>query len=666
MKRLCFVATPYHEESPSSILMRTAFHNGYKSVHELKAALNISKTKSLLQLVFADGNMCIALCGECPDLATGLNKNFYSQLLKLHTYRDETIIAGMTVPWTALRRPCVFCPLCLQEGHMRFIQDIAGFQSCPYHNVQYLTVCTACNRPFKWKESVDYHCRCGFDLRLSPSVYDTDDSGLKLLELFHNHDQETFNRTFAALQCLNVRTPTTPTTPSKFDIFRTALEIGLRNEKCLSDFLNAGIKSYGQMHPSAITAPWLLSNDAWIQATTAKLNAQRRWKSTPCAKPNCCAKFSLTSDYFIHHLAMTRTALSEATSIKNVIKKRIGKKCYYTSDNMCEFVADKIGCANHLPNFHNIIRSDYCHMLDAVKILHLPYRQIHNLIDYGYFKDCIKINKTHILIAKKTITNFATTYISSSELASALSIKIFSTTLHEVLKSLNIQALELPSTSYTRFRIYPRASINSKVIDQIIAFNDSRKPVRKSRKYLLPPSAIAEELNLKIATTTIMLKQPQVFVRNIKKMLSLDATRLPHFLHSELRYWRKHHYTSKEAAARLNMSHRAFSHRFGSNKVLCRKNTLRETFYDDKTLKSMEKQCRRFITKRQAQDLGDFSENQLEKCIKLSLIRQFDCINQTTSKVIHLVYLSDVLACEHASPGRAPHNPSFAQLRNRF
>ena len=302
----------------------------------------------------------------------------------------------------------------------------------------------------------------------------------------------------------------------------------------------------------------------------------------------------------------------------------------------------------------------------SVKILHLPYRQIHNLIDYGYLKDCIKINKTHILIAKKNIRDFATTYISSSELASALSIKIFSTTLHEVLKSLNIQALKLPSTSYTRFRIYPRAAINSKVIDQIIAFNDSRKPVRKSRKYLLPPSAIAEELNLKIATTTFMLKHPEIFVRNIEKMRSLDVTRLSRFLYSELKYWRKNHYTSKEAAARLNMPHRAFSHRFGSNKVLCRKNSLRETFYDNKALKSMEKQCRQFITKRQAQDLGDFSTGQIEKCIKLGIIRQFDCVNPTTSKVIHLVYLSDVLACEHSSTGRAPHNPSLAQLRNRF
>jgi hypothetical protein len=663
MKRLCFVATPYHEESPSSILMRTAFHNGYTSIYEMKAALNISRTKSLLQLVFADGNMCIALCVECPDLATQLKKCFYSQLLKLHTYRDNTIIAGMTVPWAALRRNCVFCPLCLQENHMRFIQDIAGFQSCPYHKVQYLTVCAACNRPFKWKEAVDYHCRCGFDLRLSPSIYDTDDSGLKLLELFHNHDQETFNRTFTALQCLTARPPNTTL---KFNIFRTALEIGLRNEQCLSDFINECIKNYGQMHPSAITAPWLLSNDTWIQTTTSKLNAQRRWKGAPCAKPNCCANFSLTSDYFFHHLGMTGTALSEAVTIGKINKKHISKKYYYISDYMCEFVADKIRNANHLPNFHNIIRSDYCHMLDAVKILHLPYSQIHNLIDYGYFKDCIKINKTHILIAKKTITNFATTYISSSELASALSIKIFSTTLHKVLTALDIQALKLPSTSYTRFRIYPRASINSKVIDQIIAFNNSRKPVRKSRKYLLPPSAIAEELNLKISTTTFMLKQPQFFVRNIKKMLSLDSNRLARFLYSELKYWRNHHYTSKEAAARLNMSHRAFSHRFGSNKILCRKNTLRETFYDNNTLKSMEKQCRRFITKRQAQDLGDFSENQLKKCIKQGLIRQFDCINQTTSKVIHLVYLSDVLACEHSSPGHAPHNPSLAQLRNRF
>lgn len=80
------------------------------------------------------------------------------------------------------------CPICLAEqmtAHLLLAESAYGI--CHLHRVANVYRCAACNRRLKWGCGDYFHCQCGFDLRLSPTIcIDSDTCSLYLSCL---HDQ---------------------------------------------------------------------------------------------------------------------------------------------------------------------------------------------------------------------------------------------------------------------------------------------------------------------------------------------------------------------------------------------------------------------------------------------------------------------------------------------
>ena len=63
------------------------------------------------------------------------------------------------------------CPICLAEGmpvHLLLAEPAYGI--CHVHRVANVHRCASCDRRLKWGNGDYFHCCCGFDLRLSPTI----------------------------------------------------------------------------------------------------------------------------------------------------------------------------------------------------------------------------------------------------------------------------------------------------------------------------------------------------------------------------------------------------------------------------------------------------------------------------------------------------------------
>lgn len=63
------------------------------------------------------------------------------------------------------------CSICLAEdmpAHLLLAESAYGI--CHFHRVAHVHRCASCSRLLKWGQGDYFHCRCGFDLRLSPTI----------------------------------------------------------------------------------------------------------------------------------------------------------------------------------------------------------------------------------------------------------------------------------------------------------------------------------------------------------------------------------------------------------------------------------------------------------------------------------------------------------------
>lgn len=643
LRPLCFVANPFFEESPSSVLMRTALHNGYSSILNMSADLQITE-RTMGEWILNDGMICATFCKAAPNLQQKLKKCFYFQSQKPLGRSDDVIVQGLRVPWMMLRRPQVFCPMCLEEGYTRYIQDIADFKYCPYHSAEYLRNCPACQRPYKWRNSIDSLCRCGYDFRKSPVTLGDNSSAIQLLQLFRTLNQEAFNRTIAALKCLK---PRNLDTMRNSDFMAPALQIGFKNEETLNHILTVDLETYKQLHPIAIFHPWLTSENEWIQATSGELYSQLRWEKRLCATDCCCRQLGLTSSFFHKNLSMSDTVLSEAVTGGKLKKTHSGVLNYYSSPNMCDFVDSQLEKIKIKAKNKNNYRARFHHLSDVVNILHIPNNPLKALIKIGLLGQTKKLNKRVTLISKKQTKIFNSIYISSAALAIELSLVARQFTMKKIIKSLNIQPIDISTLTRNKTNIYPRELLTPEIKNQIIILTNSITRKKTEKTIRLRVYSIAKQLKVKVSTASCMIKKPQNFVKNIAHIQHLPDDDQPTALLIEFKKWRNSHYTIPEITQKLHITPREFKVRFFRKNPACLENILQESFYDKTTLNKIRVNAEKHVSILNACRLGNFSESQITRMVKGGLIRKLRCTNHTLSSCILLYYTSDILACKN-------------------
>ncbi|WP_155943687.1 hypothetical protein [Pseudomonas sp. G5(2012)] len=640
MKSLCFVARPNFEENPGSILMRTASLNGYSSVSRMARELTIAYFDSSLSLTNPDGALYALLCNECPDLASELKASAYTLLNKLARYEGKVLISGLVLPWTALRQKQVYCPKCLKERQMKFIQDIDGVHACPYHGTEYLSVCPACERRFKWQQVEDGHCLCGFDFRESPCTQSEDLTGLKLLNIFRTRDQSTLNRTYAALKCLRYRYLTSS---RRSIVLNMALRIGAQDEQFFYDVLSQDLENHKQLPQKAITIPWLLSDDKWIIAITKKFNAENTWERTICTTPNCCAGFGLSANEFYHITSAYKGTLTIAVNTGKIKIQQLGIFFYYISGQMCKIITPYINRSEYISIRKNFERRKYYSMREIEKALHISIKTANQLTNLGFFGQVISTRPRWLFVKRTAVEKFNKKYISGTALASSLHITSF--TLHNILAALEIKHIELPppphSDPHPHTRLYLRSSITK--IKKLLTMKTTTTPYIHPIPQSLAPT-IATELNLPIPTTKHLLNNPKYFIRDINMILNLDSAKQTRALVTELKIWRKNHFTRQESAELAHISYSDFNLRFGKSQSIQSTKVHSEYFFNRKALKAIILETKNYITRRQVLNLANLSASMLRRLVRLGIIRCRVPTNKNSARAISLYCTADILA----------------------
>lgn len=153
------------DESPSSLFLRAAELNGWRSVG---AMLSICKplAPTLLKALqngsrFKEYAMLLGI--EVPDQFGPYRSR------RVGGQRGFELPSGVALPSTVLRPGgSVICPDCLCEDrppYLRYSWQLKIFRTCPEHSCLLVESCEQCKGPLTWDRPAPHLCSCGFDLR---------------------------------------------------------------------------------------------------------------------------------------------------------------------------------------------------------------------------------------------------------------------------------------------------------------------------------------------------------------------------------------------------------------------------------------------------------------------------------------------------------------------
>lgn len=262
MRTLNFVPRARSEESPRSLLIRTAYHNGFKSVAKMIASLKGEHNARPFDWQL--NNSSISKLFASLDTNASAPLPFYRSASPI-TRGAPVLINDIAIPLTLLKtKKHSICPACLAEGWQKYIQDFVILESCPYHHYSYIEQCPSCMQDLSWTECNGVLCKCGYDLRNSPKIYKFCKFANQLLLTFRNKNQKVFDSFLINLQALRYSYKTSRTEAKA--IADLALDIAVSRDPVK---VKAAIQRSMDEHESApgllFVAPWLLSDDEEIR-----------------------------------------------------------------------------------------------------------------------------------------------------------------------------------------------------------------------------------------------------------------------------------------------------------------------------------------------------------------------------------------------------------------
>jgi hypothetical protein len=641
MNQLCYVPSPLPEESPRSLLMRAAYHNGYLNVYAMAKKLEVADYNRAFKLILAEGDMCVCLCEESPILGEQLRAAFYSQQSKHNSRTAEVSITGLTVPWEGVRHSPVFCPQCLREEHNRYIQDLDGMDACPYHNLRYISFCPSCGRRLPWFLMRGYYCGCNYDLRESSSHLGDGTNGRLLLDIFHRHDQDSLTRTYTALRCIRYWYFRSERSSS---LFNTAIQIGLKKESHLLNHLDSTRKTFPNMPLKAITAPWLNSKDCWIQQCSHAYQLTLPAPTAPCPSDNCCTNFGLSFRELNRNLSIHKKILINAIQIGRLKPAHTDLYYYYTGDKMCSFIHTSANLKKRTPLPPDSRREDFYTIDQTKDFLHLATFMVKDIYNQGFFGDAIEGNNHALFLSRTTVHNFDKKYQTGNALARILRTK--PRRISRMLKNLNIQ----PQNPHRHIQNIVDVYLRSDVPDQTFEILETQIKPRVIKNESLHVRLIAKRVNLKPSILELLLRHlnPPLFSQPDRQNATTQLLTQQVAIH--IITWRGSHFTSREAAERLNMTYKSFKTRFFDDSSISTLDVGVERFYDSPNLKKMEKALKAYVTRRDALQLGKLSSSQFRRLMRRHSIHKLQPNDRGFSPNISLYRAADIIVCQNVLP----------------
>lgn len=334
---LHFLALPKAEESPRSILLRTATRNGYKGIRTLALQFDPSPFRALATQL-GKSDLIQSFASQAGLHADKFISGFYRQREGV-TSSLPVLMSGTYMPLDALLvSKHRICPGCLNEDCFRVIQDIEWVDVCPYHAYQYIDTCPLCHRGFDWCNMQMSRCSCGHDFSEFPlPIIEGDASGAKtLLEALRNQDEEFTQRLDRIL--LALRFSSESKLDKRIELFNQAVLLARNPESEIPIWLQDAQMKHPGLPVRALIAPLAIISDSQVsQAALAALIASSSIFPGRCVNCECERKY-FTSPELEYTFGISRQTLL-ALSREQLIARHEegGRDADYSSASVCGF-----------------------------------------------------------------------------------------------------------------------------------------------------------------------------------------------------------------------------------------------------------------------------------------------------------------------------------------
>lgn len=638
MHELPFWPRPYPHESPSSLVSRTAFFNGYTNVMSFSRALGVDAFISFKNLF--EGEIISDFFLNNEENPFSSKSVFYKRSSPLATGLRNTIIAKIEIPFRRCRHHSRFCPLCLADGYWRFIQDIDYVAVCPYHHLFYLNNCPSCGRLYRWSYTNGPFCKCKFDLRDALATPTKDTATIDLLELFLNVNQDAVTRTFAALDCMQYKLLSDPDTNSAIS---TAVHIGTKDKKFFAAYLTNLTNTYPNFPAQTLLTPWIRAHDQWISGSALDFLKDHTLQTHTCTMQNCCKSLAFTfaelkpSFGTLGALETTRSIIKNNSFEKIFISNRI----FYHKDQMCEVINKFKQERTRAETPIGYTRKDYESLAKIQPNWGILPHQIEELVSNGFISGEIILGKITRgktrakFIHKDHLRLFAKKFTTTPALSREFGIT------GKAIKSVLIKNNIIPPLDNFPY-LYYQEQITPNIKKSLESRHDDLKILRARKEHTI--WEFASLIHIKRKAFIQLIKSniiPQLTLLYTPKTNSFTD---PDTALKLLMEWRKDHFTHYELAAKLGTNAHILRRRFETKKDTKPLLIGNQKFYSTRTAQRIEFQLKQYIPQYKAWLLANLTAGGLEHLIETKVIQPITSNHPAYCPQVKLYCLSDILS----------------------
>ncbi|WGK89283.1 TniQ family protein [Pseudomonas migulae] len=473
-----------HEESPRSVLMRTAYANGFGSVSAMARAFGAKESLQPFAWQMRHSKLVGQLASHVHLNGQQFQASFYTQLGR--TSESPVDVMGLAVPSANIRADAFsICPECIKAGTHSSILDLSWLHSCPEHDCKLESACPQCLRTIRWTQISGSHCQCGFDLRNTPKTYWHSLSSHCLLKIFRAKDQAALGRFIFALKALRYTKQPNQTQ----EILETAARVADCDTEIFEELLETSKLLYPCLTLRPLLAPWMASEDSWIKSQVQHLLHSKSDRAD--AKGTCkCSALQLYQDEMIHALKISQTKLRSFLT-RDLVQREKGEdtRWKYSAKKLCMLLEHPTGLLlpTEQPSISETSTQDCSTHLTieetAIRLGVYP-QAIRSAYSRGFMQTGIRKGPHgRSLLQVAAVHHFSENFVFIGQLATDLGLP--RTTLSAKLLHLGIVPISGPDLDGGLINVYRREDINDEVqasLQKVVHYksNAGRKPIGAS------------------------------------------------------------------------------------------------------------------------------------------------------------------------------------------
>lgn len=188
LKRLLFIAEPFHDESFIGYIMRLCEMNGIPEIRWILRLAGLKKIYDYTYKFSSDFRVDTKILSSISNTDEAKIKSllYRHEFGRTRHITGNILVFGALVPHRFVRRenPKI-CPACLREkNYLRKVWEISLITACPIHHCFLLDNCSNCLNKIEWKRTKISLCHCGFDFREFED-FPVDSNELRLAKYFY-------------------------------------------------------------------------------------------------------------------------------------------------------------------------------------------------------------------------------------------------------------------------------------------------------------------------------------------------------------------------------------------------------------------------------------------------------------------------------------------------